>query len=41
MMDALDEAAATGDVYLWSDDNLSNDYFLQSLSSDVRRRVAE
>jgi uncharacterized Fe-S cluster-containing radical SAM superfamily protein len=41
MMDALDEAGATDDVYLWSDDNLSNDYFFQYLSADVRRRVAE
>lgn len=41
MMDALDEAGATGDVYLWSDDNLSNDYYFQYLSPDVRRRVAK
>jgi uncharacterized Fe-S cluster-containing radical SAM superfamily protein len=40
MMDAL-EAVNLGDhVYLWSDDNLSNDYFFRHLSDSQRGRVA-
>lgn len=40
MMDALDARGLTGHVYLWSDDNLSNDYFFRLLSDDERARIA-
>jgi uncharacterized Fe-S cluster-containing radical SAM superfamily protein len=40
MMSALEQAGVANEVYLWSDDNLSNDYFFRYLTDDVRRRVA-
>lgn len=40
MMDALTAAGLQDDVYLWSDDNLSNDYFWKFLSGTQRRQVA-
>ncbi len=39
-MDALQARGVDGDVYLWSDDNLSNDYFFRYLSDAERTRVA-
>jgi uncharacterized Fe-S cluster-containing radical SAM superfamily protein len=41
MMDALAAAGLSTSVYLWSDDNLSNDYFFRHLSVNEQRRVAE
>jgi hypothetical protein len=41
MMQALSEAGLDGSVYLWSDDNLSNDYFWQFLDDSTRGRMAE
>lgn len=40
MMDALTEAGLAEQTYLWSDDNLSNDYFWEHLSSAQIDRVA-
>jgi uncharacterized Fe-S cluster-containing radical SAM superfamily protein len=40
MMNALTEAELTESVYLWSDDNLSNDYFWRFLSREDRERVS-
>lgn len=40
MMDALSAAGLEDSVYLWSDDNLSNDYFWEFLSPVQRRQVA-
>lgn len=40
-IDALERTGAADSVYLWSDDNLSNDYFFRYLSEDVQHRVAE
>jgi uncharacterized Fe-S cluster-containing radical SAM superfamily protein len=37
MMEALEQAGVAGQTYLWSDDNLSNDYFWQYLNQDWRR----
>ncbi len=39
MMDALDEAGLSSSVYLWSDDNLSVDYFWRYLSPHDRLRI--
>jgi uncharacterized Fe-S cluster-containing radical SAM superfamily protein len=41
MIDAVTSAGAAEHVYLWSDDNLSNDYFFRYLSAEEQRRVAE
>lgn len=40
MMEALRQAGLYEQVYLWSDDNLSNDYFWRYLSHDQRRWLA-
>lgn len=40
MMDALEAKGLSDSVYLWSDDNLSNDYFWQYLDAATRERVA-
>lgn len=40
-MAALQDAGVADSVYLWSDDNLSNDYFFRHLSDDTRQMVAE
>ena len=40
-LQALQSSGAAGSVYLWSDDNLSNDYFFRYLSEDEQRAVAE
>lgn len=40
MMDALEARGLADTVYLWSDDNLSNDYFWTYLSDAQRRRIA-
>ena len=40
-LQALQSAGVADSVYLWSDDNLSNDYFFRYLSDDVQRMVAE
>jgi uncharacterized Fe-S cluster-containing radical SAM superfamily protein len=37
---ALIDAGVSDQVYLWSDDNLSNDYFFKYLSKDTRAMVA-
>jgi uncharacterized Fe-S cluster-containing radical SAM superfamily protein len=37
MMQALETHGLSQSVYLWSDDNLSNDYFWRYLSADQRR----
>ncbi|MCP5060246.1 MAG: hypothetical protein GY937_26395 [bacterium] len=39
-MDALEERGLEHRVYLWSDDNLSNDYFWRFLSDRDRERIA-
>jgi uncharacterized Fe-S cluster-containing radical SAM superfamily protein len=39
MIDALERAGLDGSVYLWSDDNLSNDYFWRYLTAEERSRV--
>ncbi len=39
MMEALANAGAAEEVYLWSDDNLSNDYFWRFLSDEQRQLV--
>jgi len=41
MIGAVTSAGIAGSVYLWSDDNLSNDYFFRFLSPTEQRRVAE
>lgn len=41
MMGALERRGLRDSVYLWSDDNLSNDYFWQYLDAPTRARVAE
>lgn len=41
MMDALSAAGLRDKVYLWSDDNLSNDYFFRHLSDEMIKRVVE
>ncbi len=38
-MDALEEAGIADKVYLWSDDNLSIDYYWTMLSSPDRHRI--
>jgi uncharacterized Fe-S cluster-containing radical SAM superfamily protein len=40
MLDALEEAGLTEHVYLWSDDNLSNDYLFQYLTEDELGQLA-
>lgn len=40
MMDALREAGLEDEVYLWSDDNLSNDYFWKYLTAAQVEQVA-
>lgn len=40
MMDALQRRGLSDKVYLWSDDNLSNDYFWRYLDDAARGRVA-
>ncbi len=40
MMDELDRRGLSDQIYLWSDDNLSNDYFWKYLSESDRERVA-
>jgi uncharacterized Fe-S cluster-containing radical SAM superfamily protein len=39
MIEALERAGLDRSVYLWSDDNLSNDYFWRYLSAEERSRV--
>jgi uncharacterized Fe-S cluster-containing radical SAM superfamily protein len=39
-MDALEHFGLSSSVYLWSDDNLSNDYFFRYLSEEQRERMA-
>jgi uncharacterized Fe-S cluster-containing radical SAM superfamily protein len=41
MMQSLRRRSLEHSVYLWSDDNLSNDYFWQYLSADQRRQIRE
>jgi uncharacterized Fe-S cluster-containing radical SAM superfamily protein len=41
MLDALAEADLNRSVYLWGDDNLSNDYFFRHLSDTEIARVAD
>jgi uncharacterized Fe-S cluster-containing radical SAM superfamily protein len=38
---ALRDAEVSDSVYLWSDDNLSNDYFFRYLSDETRAMIAE
>lgn len=40
-MTALVDAGASDSVYLWSDDNLSNDYFFRYLSDETRTMIAD
>lgn len=40
-MAALAEAGASESVYLWSDDNLSNDYFFRYLAEETRAMIAD
>ena len=40
MLDALADAGLTQQVYLWSDDNLSNDYLFRYLTDDQLSRLA-
>jgi uncharacterized Fe-S cluster-containing radical SAM superfamily protein len=40
MMGALEAAGVADSVYLWSDDNLSNDYFWRYLTPEQRSRIA-
>lgn len=40
MIDALSSAGLTRQVYLWSDDNLSNDYLFRYLTDDQLDRLA-
>lgn len=39
MIEALQRAGLDQSVYLWSDDNLSHDYFWRHLSAEERRRI--
>ncbi len=41
MLDALADAGLTQQVYLWGDDNLSNDYLFRYLSDDQLSRLSE
>jgi uncharacterized Fe-S cluster-containing radical SAM superfamily protein len=41
MMDAIQDEGLDKSVYLWSDDNLSNDYFWRYLDDATRRRVSQ
>jgi uncharacterized Fe-S cluster-containing radical SAM superfamily protein len=41
MIGAVTSAGIASSVYLWSDDNLSNDYFFRHLSPREQRQVAE
>lgn len=41
MMEALRDRGIDKSVYLWSDDNLSNDYFWRFLAADQKRLVAD
>jgi len=41
MMEALRTAGVDESVYLWSDDNLSNDYFFRYLSGESRKIVLD
>ena len=41
MMDALTRRGLAEHVYLWSDDNLSNDYFWKHLNAGTRGRIAD
>jgi uncharacterized Fe-S cluster-containing radical SAM superfamily protein len=40
MMEAIEAVGYSDKVYLWSDDNLSNDYFWRYLTDDERGRLA-
>jgi uncharacterized Fe-S cluster-containing radical SAM superfamily protein len=40
-MNALTDAGVSTSVYLWSDDNLSNDYFFRYLSNETRSMIAD
>jgi uncharacterized Fe-S cluster-containing radical SAM superfamily protein len=40
-IESLETAGIADSVYVWSDDNLSNDYFFRYLSEDTQHRVAE
>ena len=40
MMDAIAERGLADRLYLWSDDNLSNDYFWRFLSPETHQRIA-
>jgi uncharacterized Fe-S cluster-containing radical SAM superfamily protein len=40
IMDELDARGLSAKVYLWSDDNLSNDYFWKYLSDEQRGKIA-
>jgi uncharacterized Fe-S cluster-containing radical SAM superfamily protein len=40
-IDAVESAGVGDAVYIWSDDNLSNDYFFRYLSEATQRRVAQ
>lgn len=40
MMDAADSRGLGDKIYLWSDDNLSNDYFWKHLDASTRARIA-
>ncbi len=40
MMSSLENAGYSGTTYLWSDDNLSNDYFWRYLTPEQIRKVA-
>ena len=40
-LQALESAEADKSVYVWSDDNLSNDYFFRYLPEKTQHRVAE
>jgi uncharacterized Fe-S cluster-containing radical SAM superfamily protein len=41
MMTAVRDAGLEDSVYLWSDDNLSNDYFFRYLSEETQQLVAD
>jgi len=40
-LEALQSAGVADSVYLWSDDNLSNDYFFRYLSEETQHAVAD
>lgn len=40
MMEAMEAAGMADKIYLWSDDNLSNDYLWRFLTSDQLRKIA-